>query len=1181
MSGKCLPHKYGPVTLARMKILFALLCLSATSAIAAPASISGLTVEYTATPIGIDVERPRFSWKMLAPANAKGQRQSAYALVVKDRRGEVLWTSGKIKTAQSLNIEYAGRPLAATQRYTWSLDVWDEKDRAHHAASWFETGLPKSDASLAGWSGAKWIGGGDQDLPLYAPYLPVFKLNYAMRLDPGSTRAGFVYGANDPRLMDKSKNLLKVENQKDASWIMLEIDIAPLQSRSNAVLNVYRAGYHPNDRKDVPFKTFAIPASLINEANKYAAHTVNLSANLGRTRIDIDGRGVASLNLNPLGEGGDFIAFPVLADIGFHAPPGQSAVFSNVEVRHFRSPSNVIYAGKEHRIEGGKDGRMLVADPSHNAMPMLRTTFSTTGRAITQARLYATARGVYEMHLNGRKVGEDHLNPGLTQYNRTQMYQTYDVTALVKPGKNTLGAMLGEGWWSGGSTYMGQFWNFFGDRQSLLAKLVIRYADGHEDVIVTDPARWQYFNDGPIRYSSLFQGEVVDATKEKLVPNWSTASYDASAWKPATEVGLEGHISKDPSNAQHAMPAVDDYSQWRLGAQVDQPIRQVRALQARSVKEVRPGVFVYDMGQNMVGLPEIRFAGMAPGRKVALRFAEVSYPDMPEYAGNAGMIMLENIRAAMVQDIYITRGGTEVLTPKFTSHGFRYLEITGIDKALPLASVRGRVFSSVHALASHYESSSAKVNKLWENITWSMYGNFMSIPTDCPQRNERLGWSGDISVFSRTASYMGELPQFLRRHMLAMRDTQREDGRFTDVAPLGGGFGGVLWGSAGLTVAWESYQQYADKALVAEHYEAMKRYVDYVAAKTFDRQTGVLVQEDPTAWTNLGDWLGPEQEKNDNSLLWEAQFINDLQIMSKFATVLGKVADAAAFDQLIDRRKQFFSAHYIDPQSGKTVRSAFNQFPARARSAGDPVDTQTSYVLPLVYKLLGDKAHDKAALHLADAVQRSNRGDSGKALAPYSLMTGFIGTAWINKALSDSGRSDLAYRLLQQTTYPSWLYPVEQGATTVWERLDSYTHTNGFGGNNNMNSFNHYSFGAVGAWMVDHSLGIARDEDSPGFKHFILKPEPDPTGGLRYAKGHYASLYGRIESGWKRVGDKTEYAFAIPANTSATVYIPASEAAAVLIDGKRGDTPHVKFLKMEGGKAVFEVSSGRYLFTAH
>lgn len=1172
------------------------------AAMAAKPGIADLKVEYAKTPLGIDVERPRFSWQMLAGAQSKGQRQTAYALLVKDRAGDVLWKTGKVKSGQSLNIEYAGRPLAATRRYDWSVQVWDENDRPRQAASWFETGLMKSDAALAGWSGAKWIGGSDQDMPLYSPYLPVFKLNYTMRLDQASasTRAGFVYGANDPRLMAKFKNLHKLENSKNASWIVLEIDIAPLLSKSNAMLNIYRAGYDLKDRKDVPFKSFAIPFSVINESNKYGAHQVSLSSNLGGTRIEMAGSGtqqlIGDVNLSPQGQGGDF-AFPVVADIGFSAAQGQAAAFSGVEVRHFRSPYNVIFSeqlsGKPYagvfagsgagltvannafRIEGGQDGRMVLADPSRNAMPMLRTRFSAGGSRIAQARLYVTARGIYEMYLNGQKIGNDYFNPGLTQYNRTHLYQTYDVTSLVKPGSNALGAMLGEGWWSGSATYMGQSWNFFGDRQSLLAKLVITYADGHQDVVVTDPARWQYFNDGPLRYGSLFQGEVYDASKEKLVRNWSTASYDASSWKPAAEVGLSGHISNESS--------VDDYSQWRLSGQFDQPVRMVRELHAQSVREVRPGVFVYDMGQNMVGVPEIKLSGMAEGKQVVLRFAEVLYPDMPQYAGNEGnegMIMLENIRAAMAQEVYITRGGTEVLAPRFTSHGFRYIEITGIAKALPLKSVSGRVLSSVHKLASHYETSNADVNKLWENITWSTYGNFVSIPTDCPQRNERMGWSGDISVFSRTATYLADLPQFLRRHMLAMRDTQRGDGRFSDVAPMGGGFGGVLWGSAGITVAWESYQQYGDQALVAEHYDAMKRYIDFVMAKNFDRKSGILVQEDPTAWGNLGDWLGPEQEKNDNSLLWEAQFINDLQIMSRFAAVLGKAADATAFEQLIEKRKQFFSATYIDPQSGKTVRSAFNQFPSTKRSAGDPIDTQTSYVLPLAFNLLGDKDREAAAKQFAATLQRASRNEHGTAFPPYSLMTGFIGTAWISKALSDSGRSDLAYRLLQQTSYPSWLYPVKQGATTVWERLDSYTHTNGFGGNNGMNSFNHYSFGAVGAWMVDHSLGIARDQDSPGFKHFILKPEVDPTGGLRFAKGHYDGMYGRIESGWKRVGDKTQYAFAIPPNTSATVFIPASQAGAVLIDGKAGDTAHVKFVKLEGGKAVFEVASGRYVFAA-
>lgn len=1180
-----------------IKFLVSLFALSLFGPALASPGVADLQVEYTKTPIGIDVDHPRFSWKMVAAASAKGQRQTAYALTVKDQDGAPVWETGKIAGDQSLNIEYAGKSLAPARRYDWSVDVWDQQGHPHHAASWFETGLGTNDATLAGWSGAKWIGGGDQDLPLYAPYLPVFKVNYTMRLASGSTRAAFVYGANDPRLLDKFKNLQHVAHAKNASYLMLEIDVAPLRAKSNAMLHIYRVGYDPKDRKDAPLKSFAIPLSTIDEANQYGAHKVSLSSNLGQTRIDIDGKGpLAQLDLNPLGH--DALAFPVLADIGFHAAPGQSAAFSSMEVRNYRSPSNPLFAedltgkyagvfaaadgltvaGGEYRIDGGQDGRMVTADPSRNAMPMLRTSFSTAGRAIARARLYVTARGIYQVYLNGQQVGADYFSPGLTQYNRTHQYQSYDVTRLVKQGDNALGAVLGEGWWSGEITYMGQLWNFFGDRQSLLAKLVLTYDDGHEQVIVSDPASWRYFNDGPLRYGSLFQGEVVDATKEARVRNWSTAAYDAAGWKPAQEVGLAGHINEDPSYAQNGMPVVNDYRQWRLSGQFDQPVREVRVLQARSMREVRPGVFVYDMGQNMVGVPEVALSGMAPGRKVVLRFAEVTYPTLPQYAGNEGMLMLENLRAAMAQEIYLTRGGAEVIAPRFTSHGFRYLEISGIDKALPLASVKGRVLSSVPKLAAHYETSSSKVNKLWENITWSTLGNFMSIPTDCPQRNERMGWSGDISVFSRTATYLAGAPQFLRKHMLAMRDAQRADGRFSDVAPLGGGFGGVLWGSAGITVAWESYQQYGDAQLVADHYEAMKRYVDFVMAKNFDRSSGILVQEDPTAWTNLGDWLGPEQEKNDNSLLWEAQFINDLQIMRKFAALLGKRADTAAFGDLIEQRKRFFRAHYLDPQTGKTVYSGFNQFPARPHGAGELMDTQTSYVLPLAFGLLGDQDRESAARHLAATVERANRGADGALFPPYSLITGFIGTAWISKALSDSGRSDLAYRLLQQTSYPSWLYPVEQGATTVWERLDSYTDTKGFGSNNTMNSFNHYSFGAVGAWMLDHSLGIARDEASPGFKHVIVKPEIDPTGGLRYAKGHVDGMYGRIESSWKRLGAKTEYTLAIPPNTSATVFIPAK--GEVLTDGKRGDTPYVKFLRMEAGKAVFEVASGRYVFTA-
>ena len=667
-------------------------------------------------------------------------------------------------------------------------------------------------------------------------------------------------------------------------------------------------------------------------------------------------------------------------------------------------------------------------------------------------------------------------------------------------------------------------------------------------------------------YSSFFQGEVYDATKEKLVEDWSTTIFNDSAWKNCVEVPLEGTINVDKTLESSTTPAVRDYSEMNLIGQFGETVKKIKELTAISMEEIRPGVFVYDMGQNMAGVPEIQLTNMEPGKKIVLRFAEVKYPDLPEYKGYTGMIMLENIRAAMAQDIYITKGGDETIRPHFTFHGYRFVEITGIESPLPLASVKATVLSSIHELASKYTTSDPKINKLWENITWSTYSNFLSIPTDCPQRNERLGWSGDISVFSRTATYLANTAQFLRRHMLAMRDTQREDGRFPDIAPMGGGFGGILWGSGGVTVAWESYQQYQDKVLLSEHYGAMKEYIDYLV-RQIDPETNIIKDKLRGNWGSLGDWLSPEHDKNEKSLLWEAYFLYDLELMGKIALELEEPQDAAFFKELYWERKTFFNKTYIDKETGKT------KFPDSDRI----VDTQVSYVLPLAFNLVEEQHREKFTANFLHTIQRENRADNGTVCPPYSLMTGFIGTAWISKALSDFGYTDIAYRLLHQTEYPSWLYSVEQGATTIWERLNSYTHEDGFGGNNHMNSFNHYSFGAVAAWMYNYSLGIERDENSPGFKHFILKPEPDPTGKMTSAEGYYDSMYGRIESGWKKEGNNYLYRFVIPANASATLYLEASSVDDIVEKGKPlRSSKNTNYLGLQKGKHAFELQSGEY-----
>jgi alpha-L-rhamnosidase len=665
----------------------------------------------------------------------------------------------------------------------------------------------------------------------------------------------------------------------------------------------------------------------------------------------------------------------------------------------------------------------------------------------------------------------------------------------------------------------------------------------------------------------LFQGEVYDAAKETLIEGWSTALYNDSDWKKCTEIPLEETINT--SGASGNASGVGDYSELKLIGQYGATIQKIKELTAVSLEEIRPGVFIYDMGQNMAGIPKIYLNNTKPGQVIKLRFAEVKYPDLPAYTENTGMIMLENIRAAMAQEIYIAKGGEAIISPRFTYHGFRYIEITGIENPLPLNNVKAQVLSSIHELSSGYETSNPLVNKLWENITWSAYANFMSIPTDCPQRNERLGWGGDISVFSRTASYLATMPQFLRRHLLAMRDVQREDGRFPDVAPLGVGFGEMMWGSAGITVAWESFQQYDDKELLKEHYPAMHDYIEYLL-RDINSETGIFKEKEQKVWASLGDWLSLEDRNNEKLLFWEAYLIYDLDIMSKMAMALNKQEDAVRFSKLCDERKAFFNKTYLDETSGKTI------FEEKI------IDTQSSYALPLAFNIVDHEIAEKVVDNFANTITRPGKTDQNIETPPYSLMTGFIGTAWVSKALSDYGRKDLAYRLLQQTTYPSWLYPIEQGATTIWERLNSYTHTDGFGGNNNMNSFNHYAFGAVGAWMYNYSLGIRRDENSPGFKHFILKPEPDPTGKMTFAIGHYDSMYGRIESSWKTTNTVVIYNFIVPSNTSATLILNANDLKDIVINHTAlKKVKEIKFVKNEGNNFIFEVQPGIYEIQVH
>jgi len=1162
----------------RMRVLLISVFIVTISVVGiARTSIDGLSVEYSITPLGIDVETPRFSWIMIAPEGERGYAQKAFRIEVRNPSGKIVWDSERVESDVSLGIEYGGLSLEASSRYHWYLTVWDQNGDSASNTSWFETGLMNPDQSA--WDGAQWIGGAPEDMPLYSHYLSVFTLEYDIQLDEASasTRAGFVFGANDHRLLDKTMNIYGIQSGIDGHYIKLVLDLSGLEGSDPGMarFHIYRVGYHPDDKEDVPFKTIDIPHSLISNENRYQTHQIAVESVFGLLQIFVNGRekenriggggssgfGRGGININPMGMGGDYISFPMLADLGYSLDAGQKARYSKVTVKNFRKPSNVLYqeAGKE--LDGGDKGLFEVSDPSHSAMPILRTAFITKDVNIAHARLYVTARGIYEMYLNGHRVGKDRFNPGLTQYNKTHLYQSYDVTHMIQNGgENALGAWLGEGWWSGNYTFLGTNWNFFGDRQSLLAKLVIRYEDGSIGVVTSNDQEWKYYNDGPVRYGSFFQGEVYDARKEVEIEGWSLPDYDDRHWKKATHINLEGTTFLDPS----------EYDQSSLVGQIGENAGIIKELDAKEMTEVRPGVFVYDMGQNMVGIPKISLGEGKAGDTVRLRFAEVLYPDMEEYAENKGMLMLENIRAAHAQDLYILKEGENVIQPHFTFHGYRYIEITGIEKALPLTKVKGLVISSIKDVSADYQTSNATLNRFFQNIVWSQYGNFLSIPTDCPQRNERMGWSGDLSVFSRTSTYLANVDQFLRRHLLAMRDVQYEDGRYPDVAPVDNGFGGILWGSAGITVAWESYQQYGDRALLEEHYQSMKEYMDFLKKKISER-TGVLKAG------ALGDWLSPEGRKNDNTLLYSAYYIFNLEIMARVARVLGKSEDAVYYQEFRKDRVAHFNRTYLDPLTHKTIKAPSSS--AIGKEKIRFVDTQASYAVPLALGAFNETNAPLAASRLAEIVSSQSTDNQGVKHPEYSLMTGFIGTAWISKALSDYGYSDVAYNLIQQETYPSWLYTVSQGATTIWERLNSYTHENGFGGNNSMNSFNHYSFGAVGQWLIAYSLGIERKE--PGFKKFVLQPEPDPTGAMKWAKGYYESMYGRINSYWELNEGSLSYLATVPANTTATLYLPTRSAKTVKEGSSlASEAQGVRFLKFERGKAVYALEPGSYSFSA-
>ncbi|MBN2064257.1 MAG: family 78 glycoside hydrolase catalytic domain [Sedimentisphaerales bacterium] len=740
----------------------------------------------------------------------------------------------------------------------------------------------------------------------------------------------------------------------------------------------------------------------------------------------------------------------------------------------------------------------------------LRQDYTLAAKPIKRARVYVTALGIFQFYVNGQRVSQDYFSPGWTDYSKRVYYQTYDVTDLLQGGANAMGAVLADGWYAGYVGYARER-EHYGKYLRLLCQLHIDYADGTSQTISSGPD-WKAAL-GPITQADFLQGESYDARKE--LTNWDMPGYNDSDW----------------SGVVTGSPEVNPLVQ----AAISQPVVEFAQVQPIAITEPSPGCYVFNMGQNFAGVVRLSVQG-APGQMIQLRHAEVLNAD--------GTIYTANLRSAAATDTYICKGtGVEVWQPYFTFHGFQYVEVTGLTAAPSLDTIVGLALSSDTPGTGSFSCSDPMINKLQANSLWTQRMNFIDIPTDCPQRDERLGWTGDAQVYINTAIYHNDVQPFFTKWLRDLTDAQRADGQFPTVAPLkvSHGDGGPAWADAGVICPWTIYKMYGDKQILADNYDAMKRFIAF----TKNRCTANLLP--PASFHCFGDWLNI----NDNTphdVIFMAYFGYCTDLMAQTAQVLGQAADQVYYEQLFTQIKAAFKSAYID-SSGKIKG-----------------DTQSAYVMALAYDLLDSTNKTQAANHLIRRIKECN----------WHLATGFVGTKDLMLALAKIDRNDIAYRLLFNDSFPSWGFSIKHGATTIWERWNGWTPESGFA-DPGMNSFAHYSFGAVCQWIFENIGGI--QAGSPGFKHVILKPQPDDR--LTWADTSFRSVRGLIKSKWQLNGSDFSYEITIPAGTTATVYVPASSAAAVRESGLPiAQAQGVTFLSFADGYALYSVDSGSYVFTS-
>ncbi len=774
-------------------------------------------------------------------------------------------------------------------------------------------------------------------------------------------------------------------------------------------------------------------------------------------------------------------------------------------------------------------------------------------KPVRRALVYASALGICDLHLNGGLVDEAYFQPGWSDYSKRAYYRAYDVTAKLRPGANALGAVVTDGWYAGyigfgrlkkfGPNELGRY--FYGKTPALLVQLEIQYADGTSQTVVSDE-QWRLTREGPVREADLLMGEHYDARRE--LPGWNLPGYDDRQWISASWATVNGDVpaifrapgANRAVNLGFRAPAV-------LQAYVAPPIGVTEELPAKSISEPKPGIYLFDFGQNFAGNVRLRIKGKA-GTTVTLRFGEMRHQD--------GTLMTENLRAARATDTYTLRGDPsgETWTPRFTYHGFQYAELTGVEEKPTLDTLTGLVLQNKTAPAGSFECSDPVLTRFALNAAWSQRANYLEVPTDCPQRDERLGWTGDAQTYVRTGTYFADIATFFTKWMDDLEEAQFNFGAYPDYAPypmpdskLAQAFA-AAWGDAGIICPWTIWRVYGDTAMIRRHWASMTRFMDWRMATSSADGLSVNIGN------MFGDWLNVD-EPTPIEYLSTCYHAWDCRMMAEMADATGEKLAAETYRWRLSRIREAFLRTY---DKGKGELS---------------VDTQTAYALALWAGLIPEADQAAAARRLADKVAaKGNR-----------LSTGFLGTRVLLPILSTYGYHDLAVRLFQNRQYPSWGYEVVNGATSVWERWDSYTVEGGIK-DRRMNSFNHYALGAVMEWAYQWLAGI--DTMNPGYGDVLIRPRPPKSAvqpgdepRIHWVKAHYDSIRGPIATEWNRTGDVYTLKVILPANMIGSVWLPTAAAAEVSEGGRPlSASPSVTVIGPQDDGLLLRIGAGTYIF---